>query len=217
MDDLIASYLHYVQAEHARTGYETNPHELCKKLDIKYVPGEHNLANAGPPSIVIINVDQYGSRRLFSSAHEIAHVLMARGGFKKRIKREHACLGLRMKSHIERIADYAAGTLLMPEPILREAWELYGDTPRAIVHVATVSGASMPAAMRRWVMQDLTASRAAFLVHGKYVRDLATCNISLPFERHERLPEPTIRHPGLRVIRYRPGRYVGMPPVGEYA
>ncbi|AFZ67539.1 ImmA/IrrE family metallo-endopeptidase [Deinococcus peraridilitoris] len=192
MDALIADFLNYVQTEHQRTGYETDPQALCRKLNIEYRIGGKNMAYGGDPAFIYVKRDENGPRRLFNSAHEIIHVLMARGGYKTLIQHEHACLGKKIKEHIEQLVNFGAAQLIMPHPLLTEAHRRFGDTPAAIIYLTTHSGASIEAAMRRWAWQDITERRAAFLTYGSYVHDITSCNYQLPFWLYDRIPEPHV-------------------------
>lgn len=199
MNPLIADFMHDVQQQHAATRYERHPVKLCEAFDIQYCLGPVSMANLGPPAMVVVRAEEFGSRRLFTVAHEVAHILMRRGGYHNRILREHASVP-DMKRHIEKLADFAAGLLLMPEPDVQEARQLFGETPAAVLHLMRLSGASEGAAMRRWAWQDVTASRGVFVSEYNHISDTSTCNLRLPFNRWERVPEVALHHPEVSAL-----------------
>ena len=209
MNPLIADFIDYVQNEHASTRYERHPAQLCEALDIEYCSGPCNMAHFGPPSMVVVRPEEFGSRLLFTVGHEVAHILMRRGGFHRRILRDHASVP-NMKQHVEKLADFAAGLLVMPEPEVREARQLFGETPAAVLHLMSLSGASEAAAMRRWAWQDPTACRGVFVTQGNYISDLSACNMRLPVSRWERVPEVTLQHPEVAASSVGFGRVMGV-------
>lgn len=114
-----------------------------------------------------------------------------------------------MKRHIELLMNEGAGRLLMPLHDLEAATREHGDTPRAILHLAEVSGASLPVALRRWVRQDWNESRAAFEIEGNYVQDVTAWNARLPFWKWDRVPDVALEHPDLMLLGLGQGRVLG--------
>lgn len=209
MNPLIADYLAYVQYRHSKTGYERDPAKLCAKLGIQYNAGPCNMANYGPPPMIVVKYEEFGSRRLFTVAHEVAHILMRRGKFHGKILSQHASV-YDMKRHTERLADFAAGLILMPEPDVLAARLLYRETPAAVLHLMKLSGASEAAAMRRWAWQDTEASRGVFVAEGNYISDLTACNMRLPVYRWQRVPEVALHHPEVAAMSLGGSRVMGV-------
>lgn len=209
MNTLIADYMQYVQHRHRDLKYERDPIKACQGLGVNYSAGPRSASNFGPPAMIVVEYGVYGSRRLFTVAHELAHYFMHEGGFHPRILREHASVP-DMKRHIEKLADFAAGLLLMPEPDVLEARQLFGETPGAVLHLMHLSGASEAAAMRRWAWQDITASRGVFVAQGNYISDLSACNMRLPVSRWQRVPEVALQHPEVAALSVGRGRLLGV-------
>ena len=209
MNPLIADYMQFVKHRHLDLKYERDPIRACKALGINYSAGPRSSCNFGPPAMIVVEYGLFGSRRLFTVAHELAHFFMHEGGFHSRILRDHASVP-NMKQHVEKLADFAAGLLLMPEPDVREARQLFGETPAAVLHLRSLSGASEAAAMRRWAWQDTSASRGVFVTQGNYISDLSACNMRLPVSRWQRVPEVTLQHPEVAASSVGYGRVMGV-------
>ncbi|GGO22008.1 hypothetical protein GCM10008949_08850 [Deinococcus humi] len=212
LDALIADTLEFIEGEHAETKWERDPVKLCQLWGIRYEIGPRYMARSRDQDrandLITVTADDYGSRYLFTVAHEMAHILAKRGGYVRLIKHYHASVP-DMRRHIELIINYAAGRLLMPAPDLLEAWELYRDRPDAVLHLMKLSGASEPAAMRRWTWQDVTAYRGAFTATENYIQDVTACRAKVPFRRHDRVPELHILHPDVSLISLGGGRVMG--------
>ena len=205
MDPLLADYFDYVEAEHAAVDHERRPRELCSALNIGYHVGPRSFAVFHPAAeLIVVRSEDFGSRDLFSVAHEIAHVLAHRGGYDRLIRHYHT--GVDPRRHLEQIINHAAGRLLMPGPELHRVRRVYGETPEAVLALASSSGASAGAAMRRWAWQDVSEYRAAFIAQGNYIEDATACRARLPFRRRERVPELHLADPALSLLRLGAGR-----------
>lgn len=203
-----------IEDEHAQTNFTRDPLTFCQLQGIDYVIGPRSLARASRyqddgPDLIVVSPEGYGSRDLFTISHEIAHVIARREGYIKAIKRHHACVP-NMRQHIEALMNHAAGLLLMPAPDLRAAYELFGETPRAIAHLAELSGASHGAAMRRWSWQDVAEARGAFLARERLILDVTACRMRMPFKRDDRVPEIHIAHPDISLLALPDGRLLGV-------
>lgn len=209
MNPLIADYLQYVQQRHADLKFERDPVKVCDALGIHYSAGPRSACNFGPPAMIVVEYGEFGSRRLFTVAHELGHFFMHEGKFHKQIVREHASV-YSIKRHVEKLADFAGSLLLMPEFDVRAARREYGERPEAILHLMKLSGASEAAAMRRWAWQDMEASRGVFVTQGNYISDLTACNMRLPVSRWQRVPEVTLRHPEVAALSLGAGRLMGV-------
>lgn len=212
LDRLIADTLDFVEGEHAKTEWERDPAKLCALWGIRYEVGPRNMARSREDDragdLITVTADSYGSRHLFTVAHEMAHILAKRGGYIRLIRHHHASVP-DMRRHIELIINYAAGRLLMPATDLQEAWDLYRERPEAVLHLMSLSGASEAAAMRRWAWQDVSAYRAAFVAQGNYIQDVTACRARMPFRRHDRVPELHILHPDVTLTSLGSGRVMG--------
>lgn len=209
MDPLIADLMAYIEDQHAATGFQRNPRRLCERLDIQYLAGPRHLARSGQGGdLIMVAPEDYQSRLLFTVAHEVAHVLMVRGGYRALIQHHHSSVP-NMRAHLEKLANHGAGLLLMPSHDLVDARRRHGETPKAVLHLVERCGASEAAAMRRWVWQDVGQARAAFTVQGRYVDDVICCRARLPFVRWDRVPELPLTHPELSVLSLGAGRVLG--------
>lgn len=205
LDPILADYFDYVEIEHAAVKYERRPRELCEALGIGYHVGPRNFALFHPEAeLIVVRHEDFESRALFSVAHEVAHILAHRGGYDRLIRHYHT--GVDSRRHLEQIINHAAGRLLIPGPELHRVSRVYGETPEAILALASSSGASAGAAMRRWAWQDVSEYRAAFIAQGNYIEDATACRARLPFRRWERVPELHLADPALNLLYLGTGR-----------
>ena len=211
LDPLTSDLFDCLHETHERIRFERDPLRFCQALDIQYVLGPSNMARVARwqsgPDLIVVRHEQHTSRDLFTIAHEAAHIIAKREGYIRLIKRHHQAQD--MKRHIELLMNEGAGRLLMPLPDLEAATREHGDTPRAILHLAEVSGASLPVALRRWVRQDWNESRAAFEIEGNYVQDVTAWNARLPFWKWDRVPDVALEHPDLMLLGLGQGRVLG--------
>ena len=199
LDPLIADLLACIEDTHAATGYERDPARFCELQGIAYTTGPRSLSRVSRhgdgPDLIIVSHEDYGSRDLFTIAHELAHVIAKREGYIRLIRHHHQVHDQRR--HIELLMNEAGSRLLMPAPDLEAAARAYGDTPRAITHLMALSGASESAAMRRWVRQDFSEPRAAAVIQGGYVADVTRWRARMPLHRWDRVPDVALEHPDL--------------------
>ena len=204
MNDRVASLLDFGADLQAKHDYPRTPAAFARAVNIRLIPGTEDSSNAGPPAIITYN-KRYGlNYRRFTLWHEIAHVLAHRGGYDRLIRHYHT--GVDPRRHLEQIINHAAGRLLMPGPELHRVRRVYGETPEAVLALASSSGASAGAAMRRWAWQDVSEYRAAFIAQGNYIEDATACRARLPFRRRERVPELHLADPALSLLRLGAGR-----------
>lgn len=205
LDPILVDYFDYVESEHAAVCYERRPRELCAALGIGYHVGPRSFALFHPEAeLIVVRHEDFGSRELFSVAHEVAHILAHRGGYDRLIRYYHT--NVEPRRHLEQVINHAAGRLLIPAPELGRVRRVYGETPEAILALATSSGASQGAAMRRWAWQDVNEYRAAFVAQGNYIEDATACRARLPFRRWERVPELHLCDPALSLLQLGAGR-----------
>lgn len=210
LDPLIADLLACIEDTHAATKYERDPLRFCQLEGIDYTIGPRSLSrvsrNGDGPDLIIVSHEDYGSRDLFTIAHELSHVIARREGYIRLIKKHHKVRN--MRRHIELLMNEGAARLLMPAPDLYAAAIEYGDTPRAVQHLMTLSGASEAAALRRWVRQDFSESRAAAVFQDGYVADVVRWRARMHLHRWDRVPEVALEHPDLMLYTVAPGRVI---------
>ncbi|MFC6592373.1 ImmA/IrrE family metallo-endopeptidase [Deinococcus lacus] len=197
MRDATLAAIAFALAEHARTGFETDPERLGHLLGVRFIPGTEARASNGPPSIVTLPKDAYAPRQRFTTHHELGHILVQRSGLEDDIRAEVSEED--SEAHLELVVNFIAALLVMPQPLVRAIHDEHGDTPQSILALAQAARVSLPAAMHRWVSHDLGACRAAFLTSGSYISHIATCNAWLPFWRYDRVPELETCLPDVRM------------------
>ena len=201
-------FLKKLQATHAKHDYTPDPYELATREGIQIIKGRQNQASAGPPAVIILTEDRYMARRRFTMAHEFGHVEMQRLGLEDAIAAEVDPDDA--DTHIEAVANFGAGLLLMPEPMVLEILKEHRRTPQAILALAKKGRVSLSAAMRRFVSFDLEAELAAFATSGSYIADTATCNRALPFYRYDRVPEVGLMLPDAALMAVTPCKVLGV-------
>ena len=199
MDDAVASLLDFVAQLHARHDHPATPAEFATALGIRVLAGDEDSANAGPPALITYN-RAYGLRRRFTLWHEVAHILMAWHGLEAELEGQFDEDAPR---HLEAVANLTAGLLAIPRPLMREAVGQHGVTPAAVLHLKEHSRMSEGVALRRMVYDDPEASRAAAVITGPYVADVARLNCWLPFWRYDRVPPLALPHAHTHAIHGR--------------
>jgi len=208
MRDATFAYLNRLVAEHKKIGYTTDPYRAAALKGIRIIKGDSNCASAGPPAVIVLTEDRYLARQRFTIFHEINHVEMQRYELEDAIAAEVDEDDA--DAHIEAVANFGAGLMLMPEPMIRNVLREYGHTPEAVLKLMGVGRVSLPAAMRRYVSHDLEAERAAFITSGTYIADTATCGRALPFIRYDRVPEVQTVVPDASLMVVSPKKVLGV-------
>lgn len=201
VNDRLASLLDFGAELHAHHDYPATPVKFAQATGIRLIAGTEESANAGPPAIITYNAARGSHRRRFSLWHEMAHVLMGWHG----IDADFDVWPDEMEGQVarEQAANLLAGLLMVPRPAMREALDLYGPSPAAILHLQDRTGMSEGVCLRRFTLDDLEASRAAAVFLGSHVADVSAHNYPLPFWRGARVPEPALLRgrPALHLIR----------------
>lgn len=201
MDSRVSDLLDFGAALHAQHDHPDHPLVFAARLKIKLLEADEDSANPGPPAVITYNARRGVNRNRFSLWHEVAHVLMGWHGIDRDLdnwKGEGSGEQAR-----EQAANLLAGLLMVPPTAVREATDLYGDTPAAILHMQERTGMSERVCLRRFTFADLDASRAAAVFIGPTVADVASVNYRLPFRRYDRIPEPAlnVEHARLQLVR----------------
>lgn len=208
MDSRTASLLDFGAEFHARLDYPETPVRFAQAAGIRLIAGDEESANAGTPAVITYNGALGLHRYRFSLWHEIAHVLMGWHG----IDRDFDYWPGEEDGRIQReqTANLLAGLLMVPRPAMREALALYGATPGAILHLQLRTRMPEGVCLRRFTLDDLTASRAAAVFVGSHVADVAAHNYRLPFWRHSRVLEPGLLGGGAVTCRIRKTRVLAV-------
>jgi hypothetical protein len=188
MHPLPAEYVHYLTRIHEQHGNETDFFHLARALGIRVLPGSSNAYFPGPTPTITLFAGIYSGRLAHQiGMHEVAHHLLRQGGYEREILRLHGTWP-DAEDTIERVARLGAAYLLVPETMVKDARRLHGDTAQAVLHLHKHSVAPLRTVLRRWVHNDETASRAAWLMTNRIVSDLAAQNMALPFTYYDQLP-----------------------------
>lgn len=193
MRPVTAAVIAYVEGEHARLGYPSQPEELAGRLGVRIIVGRENFATDGPPAIISQTPDTYAPRQRFTMLHELAHVLIQRSQLEDDLMAEvDAEDG---EAHLEAVVNHVTGRLLMPEPLFAHYIRLYGFTPEALLHIRQAAGASLAATIRRAASWEPERRATIFLAGEHYVLDVASADPWNRLRRYDRLPDARAHFP----------------------
>lgn len=215
-DTLTQDIFDCIEEHHAAVDYTRDPLEFCRAEGIDFILGPRSLArtrrNENGPDLIVLSPSDYTPRDLFSIAHEIVHIILAREDYIKLIRHYHlpSLPPALHRRHIERIIDAGAGRIIMPNQDLALAMQKYRDHPRAIKYLMDQCGASEGAAMRRYAWQDTSEYRAAFTAHENYIQDVTACRARMPFKPRERYPKLYSHDGALTLMSLGGGRVMGI-------
>lgn len=190
--------IEYAQREHAAINFTTDPDKMARAWNIKFIPGNHNSASAGPPAIITLARDTYAPRQRFTVHHEFAHILIQRSGHEKAILKEVSSeLSGR---HLEAVANHIASLLVMPEPMIEQAFSMFGLHPETVLLLQKISGVSLAAALRRFTYASGEDRLTTFMVAGSYVHDVASTQDYAPVYRYQRVPDARQSFPDAQLV-----------------
>ncbi|AWN22259.1 hypothetical protein DKM44_02580 [Deinococcus irradiatisoli] len=189
LDYLFHYFTQHVERVHAAHGYLSDVRRLASELGIRMRPGLHNSLVWGDPPLITLSAEDYGSRRQFSAMHEVAHLLLKECGAESELLLYFGDLEEAAPA-IEGWCNHAAGLLLLPRPLLQAAEAEHGLSAATVLSLQRSGQVSLGAALRRVVYAEPDRRLAAFAsTAGRRVSDIAKLNFSVPFWRHDRLPE----------------------------
>jgi hypothetical protein len=189
MQDIEGEFLYFIDETHSLHGFETNFWALAYSLNITVQVDKQNSARfIGTLPLITLDAHEYERRQNFSKMHEVAHILLKLSRLERRLIKRYGSFEAAYP-HIERLCNLGASRLLMPDSLVEDVMWPSGPTALAVYHLAELSQCTYPAALRRVVHYDDTASVAGFITSRGAVRDLTTTKTCrLPFHRAEVLP-----------------------------
>ena len=193
-EHLPADFIRYVKALQAHANHEAHAHRLARTLQMRVRVGLHNycLPEAQPDPLIVLQPWYFGwSNDVLR--HEMAHVMLYWSGLESHIIATYGPDD--GWAIVERLCQQAVAFLHIPQPMLQDALQRYGVTAQAVLHLQQRSGANLSTALRRLIYDTPNAQRAGFITSGPYIREVAQCNLTLPFSWLDRVPEPITRFP----------------------
>ncbi|AWN24038.1 hypothetical protein DKM44_12995 [Deinococcus irradiatisoli] len=200
MDDHIVYALNYAAKLMAEHDHPDTPFKLADAMGVVTLASNEDSANAGPPAVLTYNVAHLNKGR-FPLWHEMGHIVSGRLGLDDYFLEMFSSAEAARRS--EDVADLIGGVLAVSGPLVRDVIGRYGISTAAVLDLSEKAQLDETIVGRRMIFHDLTASRAAAIVSGSYVVDLAAQNYELPFFNHGRIPEAHLHLPkaDLRMIR----------------
>lgn len=186
MCDATQAAIQFAVREHARCGFITDPERLAAAWAVRIVPGSENRASSGPPSIITLCREHYAPRQRFTIHHELAHIAIQRSQLEDDIMAEVDPDDA--EHHLELVANHIAGMLVMPDPMVRAALQMFGQHPETIVTLQQIAQVSLGAAMRRFTAAQ-PEPLTAFMTSGTFVQDVASSDPYNRLTRYQRLPD----------------------------
>lgn len=193
-EHLPADFISYVKRLQAHAGHEAHAYRLARTLQLRVRVGLHNycLPEAQPEPLIVLQPWYFGwSNDVLR--HEMAHIMLYWSGLESHILSIYGPEdGWNV---IERLCQQAVAFLHIPPAMLQDAVQRYGVSAQTVLYLRQRSGASLSTALRRLIYDVPDAQRAGFITSGAYIREVAQCNLTLPFGGLERVPEPMSHFP----------------------
>jgi len=155
LGDLRREFLQEVSAIHEAHGFTDDWDAFAAALGVTVREGarSHYVSKSGSAYIFLAS-SEWGVRRNYSFAHEIAHHLFGSTDNDFRTVLHETFLGASaetLRDHEEAFCHEAAALLIFPKPLLMHSIRTLGLTPQAVMHLAAARGASHSAALIRVV------------------------------------------------------------------
>ena len=179
--------MNYVRNVHEYLGHETDPWVIARRLNLEVVPGE--FSGLCGMVITLAREDYYSRRAPGILRHELAHHLLVLSGCEDQLLRLAGSYEDGLPT-IENLCYHAALILQIPEPLLKRAQAECGNTPQALVRLAALAEVSVVDALYRWVYAEVGAQRAAWIIRGKTVVEVARSGDWLPFWFRSEVDDP---------------------------
>lgn len=182
-----AGFREWLREHLAAVGDPDDPREAARLLQMRVAISHHNRAHPWarwPEAHVLVEQQHYRNGPVMR--HEVMHVLVAWYHLEANLVWEFGQQGWR---YLENLVRQAELFLQMPQPMVGRILREHAVTARAVAELARVADVGQGAALRRIVWDDPAAQRAGFVLQGRYVADLALCNLGLPFWRGDHVPD----------------------------
>jgi hypothetical protein len=184
--------------EHADVNHLICPEALARAWGVRIIPGKANRATNGPLSIITLRRDAYAPRQRFTMHHELGHILIQRAGLEEAIKGEVDADDA--QDHLEAVASYIGSLLVMPDPLVRRAFDKYGVTPEAVLDLQSRARVSFAAASRRIALAHTDEPTTIFLSGATRVLDVASTHPHALLYPYARLPDPRAAFPSAALL-----------------
>lgn len=177
----------YVKQVQAYYNHEIDVWKFAHKLGLTIMTGDDDALTG---KVITLTPYTRSNRQRATNVirHEIAHYLLRKGGIEKQIFKLQSSYEEGLPP-LEKVCYHATLVLLIPDPILHAVLKGEPHLPTALLHLCELTGASMGEAFRRWVYAEVGAKRAAFIVKGNLVVDIAKANCWVPFWRYDEVDE----------------------------
>lgn len=160
MDPLLVDFFDHLRAKHREARYKSDMFAVADSLGVRVSYGSRSITVENG---IQLNAYQ-GPRKLQEdAAHELAHHLADQGEYTEAIRYQHANVP-DIDAHLEALMDHGALQLLLPDHLVGEIREEYGDTAEAIYRLARDASVGLELAAARMVLLDFTQRRVAFLL-----------------------------------------------------
>lgn len=201
-----AFFSNYIDTVHERHNYEKDFWKLAHSLDIPVEPGRFNRTGFFPRPVITLEEYLFYSPKTYTKMHEICHVLLVDSGVAEELW-ANSENPEEYRAQAEAYCNFGAAQLQITNHELQQARRLYGDSPRAILHMLDKSGVIDPkVAARRLTFGEMEddARRAAFMVRRGVVRDQCSANLPLPFKHGDLVKDLHILVPDARLLTLDP-------------
>ncbi|MFB9994110.1 hypothetical protein ACFFLM_19305 [Deinococcus oregonensis] len=189
-----ALYIQFVKDIQAYLEHEPNSYKALHRLGIHVRMGRDNyVITQSKPPVVYLQPWFYGYNNE-TVEHEYGHILLAWSNIESQMIQEYGSREA-AQPFIESLCEQALPFLRITQPMVDEAVRRYGVTSRAVVFLMLKAKARPEVALRRLIYDHPNAERAGFITSGNYIREVARCNLGLPFSWLERVPEPSAWFP----------------------
>ncbi|UQN06327.1 ImmA/IrrE family metallo-endopeptidase [Deinococcus sp. QL22] len=179
--------------QHEAVNHIVEPEPLAKAWGVIIIPGKANRATNGPPSVITLKRDTYAPRQRFTMHHELGHIMIQRAGLEEAIKGEVDAEDA--QDHLEMVASYIGSLLVMPDPLVRRAFDRYGVTPQTVLDLQSSARVSFAAASRRIALAHTDEPTTIFLSGATTVLDVASTHPRSSLRPYSRLPDPRASFP----------------------
>lgn len=161
-------FLEFIEDFHVQHFFERDFRILAKESEIKVCSSNQSKAftRKDGQRVILVDMSTSDNRVVFTGLHEISHHLLriALDGslmaYLKEATYDNNDLGIALE---EEWCYEAAAILLMPTHLLKDTVQNYGYSPLAVFQLADCTGASLPAALRRFVEAYTTDVHAVLI------------------------------------------------------
>ena len=188
MHHVEVNFVNYVKHVDLYVGHEPDAWKLARKLGLTVKPGDESGLDGK-----VITVKRHLYRTSHAQPiirHEIGHYLLQLSNTEDEILNLRNSYEEGLPS-IEKLCYHAALILHIEDKHLEQAHAEHGNTPEAIVRVAELAEVSVVEALYRWVYAQPGCRRAAWIIRGRMVVEVAQSGDWLPFWRYSEVHDPT--------------------------